>query len=142
MLVRNSHKTDLNKIRSYISNNAPCGMPSWKGNAHTLEQNALWSINEILYDMEYNYLHINSGYSSIQSYVIAKFKKQLKENKVLKDFAGFPWDEFASLLKNELGWMDKKEDEEDYWEDRRNKHQEEEEEDYWKDIDEEFSKYN
>ena len=119
-------------------------MPKWKGNKITLEQNAIRAINSFIYEVEYDYVHNNVHFNKIEEFVVAQFKKCLKEEKVLKDFSiNFPWTAFKSLIRDELGWLDRKELDKkeinDIDEDQEVTHEEWE---LWDAIDEEFSRYN
>lgn len=137
------HQTNYNKIRKFVSSNSPCGMPAWKGNNVSLSQNGIRAINSFIYEVEYDYVHNNVNFNFIEEFVVAQFKKSLNEEKVLKDFNNFPWAQFKNLIREELGWLDRKEL------DRKEITAVEDDDEYtnadleaWAVIDEEFSRYN
>jgi len=103
----NNYNPDYNKIRAFVSENAPEGKPSWKGNTKSFLGILKDALNNIIPHMEYNYFHANQGDECVHDMFIRQLVKILKEEKAYSDLlTRFPFKELQELIKEEFGHWD------------------------------------
>ena len=103
----NNYNPDYNRVRAFVTEKAPEGKPSWRGNRGTFLGILKNALREILPYIEYNYFHANYSDECVTDMFMRQLIAILKQEKAYSDLlTRFPFKELENVIKQEFGHWD------------------------------------